>query len=118
MAAIHCPTCQRLYEPGDFRFGPFCSERCQQIDLGRWLRESYSFPATRDCEEVEGDPAGEAEDRLPGQTPRRPLCEPSRESPRESSRKAPPRSTVSSKFRGAGNRLKDRERTDLWNGEH
>jgi endogenous inhibitor of DNA gyrase (YacG/DUF329 family) len=23
---------------------PFCSTRCQQIDLGRWLGERYSMP--------------------------------------------------------------------------
>jgi endogenous inhibitor of DNA gyrase (YacG/DUF329 family) len=24
---------------------PFCSPRCQTIDLGRWLGESYRIPA-------------------------------------------------------------------------
>ncbi len=23
---------------------PFCSRRCQQIDLGMWLNESYGLP--------------------------------------------------------------------------
>lgn len=23
---------------------PFCSKRCQQVDLGMWLNESYGFP--------------------------------------------------------------------------
>lgn len=23
---------------------PFCSERCRQIDLGRWLSEAYVLP--------------------------------------------------------------------------
>ncbi len=23
---------------------PFCSERCRQIDLGRWLDERYTIP--------------------------------------------------------------------------
>ena len=27
---------------------PFCSDRCRQIDLGRWLREVYSVPVERD----------------------------------------------------------------------
>jgi endogenous inhibitor of DNA gyrase (YacG/DUF329 family) len=57
MAGIQCPTCQRSFDPGEFKFGPFCSERCQQIDLGRWLRESYSFPAARDPEDGEGHEA-------------------------------------------------------------
>jgi uncharacterized protein len=27
---------------------PFCSERCQLIDLGRWLSEEISIPVDRD----------------------------------------------------------------------
>jgi len=27
---------------------PFCSERCRQIDLGRWLDEQYGFPVAPD----------------------------------------------------------------------
>ncbi len=27
------------------RFRPFCSRRCQQLDLGRWLDGSYAIPA-------------------------------------------------------------------------
>ena len=38
---------------------PFCSDRCKQIDLGRWLREVYSVPVERDPDEQpEGDPPG------------------------------------------------------------
>ena len=25
-------------------FHPFCSDRCQRIDLGQWLNESYHVP--------------------------------------------------------------------------
>jgi uncharacterized protein len=35
---------------------PFCSERCRQIDLGRWLREVYSVPIECDPEEENGLP--------------------------------------------------------------
>jgi endogenous inhibitor of DNA gyrase (YacG/DUF329 family) len=35
---------------------PFCSDRCRQIDLGRWLRESYGLPVERPHEP--GDSAG------------------------------------------------------------
>ena len=31
---------------------PFCSKRCQEIDLGMWLNESYGIP-------FEGDPMSE-----------------------------------------------------------
>ncbi|MCU0878640.1 MAG: DNA gyrase inhibitor YacG [Pirellulaceae bacterium] len=37
---------------------PFCSERCRQIDLGRWLREVYSVPVVRDPEEEEDEASG------------------------------------------------------------
>jgi endogenous inhibitor of DNA gyrase (YacG/DUF329 family) len=37
---------------------PFCSERCRQIDLGRWLREIYSVPVERNPDEFDGE--GEA----------------------------------------------------------
>jgi hypothetical protein len=29
----------------DWPHYPFCSERCKQIDLGRWLGEAYRLPA-------------------------------------------------------------------------
>jgi endogenous inhibitor of DNA gyrase (YacG/DUF329 family) len=38
-----CPVCGKVLENRKFR--PFCSERCSQIDLGRWLTESYVVPA-------------------------------------------------------------------------
>lgn len=28
----------------DYR--PFCSKRCADVDLGRWLREGYAVPGT------------------------------------------------------------------------
>jgi len=27
---------------------PFCSDRCRQIDLGRWFAEGYSLPIERE----------------------------------------------------------------------
>jgi endogenous inhibitor of DNA gyrase (YacG/DUF329 family) len=35
---------------------PFCTDRCRQIDLGRWLREVYSVPVERKDEDEEGAP--------------------------------------------------------------
>lgn len=40
-----CPSCSRQHAGGDRRLGPFCSVRCQQVDLGRWLSEEYRVPA-------------------------------------------------------------------------
>jgi uncharacterized protein len=36
-----CPICSR---PRDTKFRPFCSKRCADLDLGRWLRGEYSIP--------------------------------------------------------------------------
>jgi uncharacterized protein len=42
---FHCPLCGREFDPDGSDALPFCSQRCRQIDLGRWLDEKYSFPA-------------------------------------------------------------------------
>ena len=43
---------------------PFCSGRCRQIDLGRWLREVYSVPVERDPDEdVESSETGPRADK-------------------------------------------------------
>ncbi len=39
-----CGICGRPFDFAASRHRPFCSERCQQVDLGRWLGESYGFP--------------------------------------------------------------------------
>ena len=39
--------CAECGKPADARFAPFCSTRCQQIDLGRWLDERYHVPYER-----------------------------------------------------------------------
>lgn len=41
-----CPICRKAAasRPANPVF-PFCSPRCKQIDLGRWLGESYRIPA-------------------------------------------------------------------------
>lgn len=39
-----CPTCNRQVQWQDNSFRPFCSERCQLIDLGKWVSEEYRVP--------------------------------------------------------------------------
>jgi endogenous inhibitor of DNA gyrase (YacG/DUF329 family) len=39
-----CPTCGKPAEWKDNRFRPFCSERCQLVDLGRWVEGEYRVP--------------------------------------------------------------------------
>lgn len=36
-----CPLCDK---PTETRYRPFCSARCKQVDLGKWLNESYVIP--------------------------------------------------------------------------
>ena len=36
-----CPTCGK---PATEQFKPFCSKRCADIDLGRWLKGGYAIP--------------------------------------------------------------------------
>lgn len=44
-AAIRrCPQCRRETNWEDNQWKPFCSERCQMIDLGRWATEEYRVP--------------------------------------------------------------------------
>lgn len=56
MPTIRCPICERQFDPVASPAMPFCSERCRQIDLGRWLREVYSVPVVRDPEDEEEAP--------------------------------------------------------------
>jgi endogenous inhibitor of DNA gyrase (YacG/DUF329 family) len=52
-----CPTCGK---PAITRFRPFCSRRCADVDLHRWLSGSYAVPAAEQ-EETEGAPKTEEE---------------------------------------------------------
>ncbi len=42
-AGGRCPMCGAGRVP---RYRPFCSRRCADLDLGRWLNGSYTAPAT------------------------------------------------------------------------
>jgi uncharacterized protein len=47
-AAKPCPICGK---PATDASRPFCSERCRDVDLNRWLSNSYSIPAAKDDDE-------------------------------------------------------------------
>ena len=53
--ALSCPTCKHevLPGPGNPAF-PFCSQRCREIDLGRWLGEEYRIPDRSVAEDEDG----------------------------------------------------------------
>ena len=43
-----CPVCGK---PVDDKFKPFCSARCRNVDLNRWLSGVYAIPATEETDE-------------------------------------------------------------------
>lgn len=53
-----CPICGK---PRDPKHAPFCSRRCADIDLGRWLKGAYVIP---------GRPVEEDEEEAPPTAPR------------------------------------------------
>ena len=56
MSQKKCPVCEtRLVDP---EFKPFCSKRCADVDLSRWLKGSYAIPGrpADQAEEVPGTP--------------------------------------------------------------
>ncbi|MSU91094.1 DNA gyrase inhibitor YacG [Rhodobacteraceae bacterium 2CG4] len=38
---MRCPICDK---PADRQYRPFCSRRCADVDLGRWITGSYAIP--------------------------------------------------------------------------
>jgi uncharacterized protein len=43
--AKSCPICSK---PAEQAFLPFCSPRCRDVDLNRWLTGSYVVPGRED----------------------------------------------------------------------
>lgn len=48
----NCPICQKVAVE---KYRPFCSARCADVDLGRWLSESYTVPAEESAELADDD---------------------------------------------------------------
>ena len=55
--SMPCPICQK---PTELTFRPFCSKRCQLVDLNHWFSGSYAIPAV----ETEVDETAEWRDPL------------------------------------------------------
>jgi len=59
-----CPICSR---PADPALRPFCSKRCADIDLARWMSDAYVVPGGGadadedgdDAEATRGEPEGD-----------------------------------------------------------
>ena len=56
-----CPTCGRKFLLDETPTPPFCSQRCQMIDLGRWLDEDIGLPHEGDPGETPVEHRGEEE---------------------------------------------------------
>jgi len=46
MTETRCAVCKT--RPVDPAFRPFCSKRCADVDLQRWLTGGYAIPAVED----------------------------------------------------------------------
>jgi endogenous inhibitor of DNA gyrase (YacG/DUF329 family) len=44
-----CPICGK---PAQARWQPFCSKRCADVDLHRWLSGRYAVPEVEDEDDV------------------------------------------------------------------
>lgn len=53
-ATPRCPICGKPSDPGT---RPFCSARCAEIDLGRWLTGQYRLPGPPDESQEVSPPA-------------------------------------------------------------
>lgn len=47
---MKCPICGA---EAQIKYRPFCSKRCSDLDLARWLNGSYAIPAKVEVEEEE-----------------------------------------------------------------
>ena len=48
-----CPICRKAV---DAKYRPFCSKRCADIDLARWLNGSYAIPTASDEDDLPAAP--------------------------------------------------------------
>jgi endogenous inhibitor of DNA gyrase (YacG/DUF329 family) len=66
VAGAPCIICKKPVAPrAENPAFPFCSARCKQVDLGKWLNEEYRLPAEEadDDVDLEGAAAAAEADR-------------------------------------------------------
>ena len=59
-----CPICGK---PAVEAYKPFCSKRCADVDLNRWLSGGYVIPARDDEPEIDADnliPGSDEDDNI------------------------------------------------------
>jgi endogenous inhibitor of DNA gyrase (YacG/DUF329 family) len=57
---MSCPICSRETVAA---YRPFCSKRCADVDLGRWLTGRYAIPVEEEDAETPREPADEDDGR-------------------------------------------------------
>ena len=57
-----CPICEK---DSDAKYRPFCSKRCADLDLGKWLSGSYAIPSAAQDQDEELAEALEEQARKP-----------------------------------------------------
>jgi endogenous inhibitor of DNA gyrase (YacG/DUF329 family) len=62
-----CPICGR---PSEAAYRPFCSRRCADVDLARWLSGAYAIPDDAESEDGGEQSAGQVADPA-GRPPKR-----------------------------------------------
>lgn len=60
-SAHRCPTCRRAAAPSehpvrDWPAFPFCTQRCQLVDLGKWFDEQYRISEPATPEDLDSNP--------------------------------------------------------------
>ncbi|MBN9547252.1 MAG: DNA gyrase inhibitor YacG [Alphaproteobacteria bacterium] len=60
--AAACPVCGK---PGEAAYAPFCSRRCADIDLGRWLKGGYVIPGRPEDDTDKGPATPSGKDEPP-----------------------------------------------------
>ncbi|MCQ0092249.1 DNA gyrase inhibitor YacG [Roseovarius sp. M141] len=59
---MSCPICAKATDPA---LRPFCSKRCADVDLARWLGGGYAIPSTDPDDIEEAIEAAEVERAKP-----------------------------------------------------
>ncbi len=60
MAQGKCPICGN---PTEQEYRPFCSRRCADVDLSRWLRGAYAIPDEAESEDGDESASPPAADK-------------------------------------------------------
>lgn len=59
MAPPGCPVCGK---PQEAAYRPFCSKRCADVDLHRWLSDGYAIPGSAEEDDSDGASTPREED--------------------------------------------------------